>query len=380
VPQTLTDTAIRGAQPPPTGTTTIWDASLKGFGIRLSSGGAKSFIVLIASGRRQTIGRYPILSLSEARAEARRLLANKTLGKIRPLHVAFDDAKAAFLAERSKTLRPRTLADYTRLLARHYPYGRSSVGSIIPRMILSQLSKLPPAEKHHAFSAGRAFFRYCVAQHHVDRSPMADMEPPASSAPRQRVLTDRELGAVYKTARGGQTTFHSIIALCILTGQRRGELGRLERSWAADGKITIPAHVTKNKRLHAFPIGPAATSVLEAAPYLSDTYFFPAARDRVKGKPATVFNGWGKPKAAFDRELAEQGYQVAPWHIHDLRRCVSTGMAALRVPQVVVEKLLNHVSGGSLSQIAQVYNVHTYFDEMRDAVAKWEGYLQSLLA
>ena len=93
MPQTLTDTAIRGAQPPPTGTITLWDASLKGFGLRVSSGGAKSFIVLIASGRRQAIGRYPLISLSEARTEARRLLANKTLGKIRPVHVAFDDAK-----------------------------------------------------------------------------------------------------------------------------------------------------------------------------------------------------------------------------------------------------------------------------------------------
>lgn len=379
MPQTLTDTAIRGAQPPPTGTVTIWDASLKGFGLRVSRGGAKSFIVLIASGRRQAIGRYPLISLSEARTEARKLLANKTLGKIRPVHVAFDDAKAAFLAERAKTLRPKTLAEYTRILAKHYPYGRSSISSITPRVILSKHSKLPPAEKHHAFSVGRAFFRFCVAQHYIDRSPMTDMQPPSSSAPRQRVLTDRELRAVYKTARGGQTAFHRIIALCVLTGQRRGEIARLERSWVADGKITIPAHVTKNKRLHTFPLGSAATSVLEAAPQLSDTYFFPAARDRFKGKPATVFNGWGKPKAAFDRELAEQGYPVAPWHIHDLRRCVSSGMAALKVPQVVVEKLLNHVSGGSLSQIAQVYNVHSYFQEMREAVEKWEKHLQALV-
>jgi site-specific recombinase XerD len=122
-------------------------------------------------------------------------------------------AKAAFLAERAKTLRPRTLADYTYLLGKHFPYGRSSLGSITPRMILSQLSKLSPAEKRHAFATGRAFFRYCVSQHHIDRSPMTDMQPPASSVPRQRVLTDRELGAVYKTARGGQTTFHRIIAL-----------------------------------------------------------------------------------------------------------------------------------------------------------------------
>jgi hypothetical protein len=45
---------------------------------------------------------------------------------------------------------------------------------------------------------------------------------------------------------------------------------------------------------------------------------------------------------------------------------------------VVVEKLLNHVSGGSLSQIAAVYNVHAYFEEMRDAVEKWEAYLSRL--
>jgi integrase len=171
------------------------------------------------------------------------------------VHTAFDDAKGEFLAERAETLRSRTLADYKRLLARHYPYGRSSVGSITPRMILSVLTRLPPAERYHAFAAGRVFFRYCVSQHIIDRSPMTDMLPPSASSPRQRVLTDAELTAVYRTAIAGQTAFHRIIALCLLTGQRRGEIARLERSWAADGKITIPAHVTKNRRLHALGSG-----------------------------------------------------------------------------------------------------------------------------
>jgi hypothetical protein len=44
-------------------------------------------------------------------------------------------------------------------------------------------------------------------------------------------------------------------------------------------------------------------------------------------------------------------------------------MAALGVAQVVVEKLLNHVSGGTLSPIAQVYNRHSYMEEMRAAIA-----------
>jgi len=374
----FTDLAIKGAKAPATGNAYLWDTAVRGFGLRISTHGTKTFCVLIGSGRRHTIGRYPIVSLADARSEARRILAEKTLGKVKPTHTAFDDARAAFLGERAKTLRPRTLSDYTRLLARHFPYERGSISSITARMILSRLSKLPPAERHHAFAVGRAFFKFCVRQHIIDRSPMEDLEPPAGSTPRERVLSPDELYAVYKAAMEGRGTFHRIIALCLLTGQRRGELARLEWGWIKDATITIPSRVTKNKRTHTFPIGEAAQGLLRNTPRLSDTYVFPAARDRVKGKPATVFNGRGKPKETFDKELADKGYTVAPWRIHDLRRCVSSGMAALKVPQVVVEKLLNHVSGGSLSQIAAVYNVHAYFEEMRDAVEKWEAHLSRL--
>jgi hypothetical protein len=90
----LTDAAIRAAKPD----TTIWDASLRGFGVRAGKD-RKSFVVLIGSGRRQAIGAYPLLSLSDARTEARRILAEKTLGSVRPKHIAFDDARDDFLKE-----------------------------------------------------------------------------------------------------------------------------------------------------------------------------------------------------------------------------------------------------------------------------------------
>ena len=50
VPQ-LSDVAIRAARPPAAGTITLWDESLNGFGVRISKGGAKTFLVLIGSGR-----------------------------------------------------------------------------------------------------------------------------------------------------------------------------------------------------------------------------------------------------------------------------------------------------------------------------------------
>jgi integrase len=139
--------------------------------------------------------------------------------------------------------------------------------------------------------------------------------------------------------------------------------------------VTLPSWLTKNKRTHTFPIGLEAQSVIKSIPrLLGNPYLFPAARERVKGKPATVFNGFSKAKAAFATECGVNG-----WQLHDLRRTYSSNMAALGIPQIVVEKLLNHVSGGTQSPIAQVYNRYSYMQEMRAAVLKWEAYLASLL-
>jgi hypothetical protein len=47
----------------------------------------------ISNRRRQTIGRFPVLGLSEARTEAKKLLAEITLGKNKPKGISFEDAK-----------------------------------------------------------------------------------------------------------------------------------------------------------------------------------------------------------------------------------------------------------------------------------------------
>jgi integrase len=349
----------------------------------VSQGGTKTFIVLIGSGRRQAIGHYPLVSLSAARIEAKRLLAEKTLGKVRPKHIAFADALDEFLAASENKNRPRTVAEYRRLLGRHYPYGRTSIASIQSRDIQRRLAMLgnTPAERHAAFRAGRAFFRWCVQQRIIERSPLEHISLPPGSVSRERVLTDSELAAIYQTAIKGDTAFHRIVALLVLTGQRRGEIAGLERKWisGADRTITIPSTITKNRRTHIVPYGAAAAAVLATAPRIDDSPFvFPAARDRRKGKPATVFNGWSKAKAAFDHELAKQGKAVAPWTLHDLRRTFASGMQRLGVRVEVTEKLLNHVSG-TFSGITGVYQRHAYLDEMREALGNWETHLTKLL-
>jgi hypothetical protein len=54
----LTEIALRNAQASETGRLTLWDSVVQHFGVRITPAGAKTFIVLLGSGRRQAIGRY----------------------------------------------------------------------------------------------------------------------------------------------------------------------------------------------------------------------------------------------------------------------------------------------------------------------------------
>jgi integrase len=201
---------------------------------------------------------------------------------------------------------------------------------------------------------------------------MDDLVPPKPQAPRERVLDEKELQKLNNALRSPETPFTRICALLLLTGQRRGEIAHLEWGWIDGDTITLPSSVTKNKRAHTFPIGKRTQQIIESIPQEKDCpYLFPAGRKM--SDRTTVFNGWGKPKAAFDLACG-----VSDWMLHDLRRTVSSYMAALGIPQIVVEKLLNHVSGGTQSPISMVYNRHTYLEEMREAVLQWEDYLRRL--
>src|SRR2546430_929536 len=98
----LTDATIRALKVPQSGQADYWDETpgFKGFGVRVSQGGSKTFILLHGPARsRTTLGRYPILSLAKAREKAAIILAERVLG-IEPEAptIAFGDALTLFFA------------------------------------------------------------------------------------------------------------------------------------------------------------------------------------------------------------------------------------------------------------------------------------------
>lgn len=371
----LTDPLLRRLKPPAGAQPTYhWDAVLKGFGVRVSPKGTRTFVVLLGSGKRRTVGRYPELSLADARAAARRLIGEKMLGRVRPDRVAFDDAKALFLADKAH-LRESSLKSYRRRLERHFRFGRTSLADIAPRDIQGRLTKLrdTPGEQEHAFVAGKVFFQWCARQQFIDRSPMANLPHPRRSQPRERILSDTELAVVYRAAEKAPWPFGAIVQLLILTGQRRGEIAGLRWEYIEGQLVTLPGAITKNKRTHYLPLTPGARRVIDGLPHLGG-YVFPAARTHVRGNPTTVFNGWPKAMRQFRKAAG-----IDHFTLHDLRRTFSSGLASLGVAPHIIERCLNHVTG-VISGVAATYNRYAYEPEMRAALEAWERKVLDLVA
>jgi hypothetical protein len=77
MPQNFTDLMLRKLTSEGQARLEIWDARIPGFGMRVSSAGTKTFVLVYrhrGRPRRLTLGRYPILSLADARTKATQAL------------------------------------------------------------------------------------------------------------------------------------------------------------------------------------------------------------------------------------------------------------------------------------------------------------------
>jgi integrase len=365
----LTDLLIKRLKPPKPGATkqvTYFDDQQKGLGIRVSVGGTKSFIVMYGKRRKlRTLGRYPTLKLAEARRKAKQLLGEvvATRDGDRP-SLSFSEARERFLEDARMRTRASTYTEYARLLNKHFLFSKPVIG-VTRQDIANVIEGLreSPSTAAHAFMAIKVMMNWAEARGLIQASPVPAIKFKQSS--RSRVLTDDELRAVWKRAGEIGHPYGTVVKLLVLTGQRRGEIAALRRSWIKDDAITFPTSITKNKREHRIPIGPLTNEIIESIPDTGEL-LFPA-----RGKPDQPLNGWAKAKREFDKPLSFSNYTL-----HDLRRTYSSNLAKLGVPIHVTERLLNHVTG-TISGVAAVYNRHSYWSEMVEAVRVIDSYLPS---
>ena len=384
----LNDLKIRNLPKPERGQFEIWDTRLPGFGVRVSHGGAKSFVLVYrfhGRGRRMTLGRYGILSVADARKLAHQALRAVALGedpgadKLKARRVPDVEKFDAFVGHFVRTYatpKNRTAGETERLLRREFVrhWGSRSISSITKHDVLQVLDGIMAsgtyASANAALASVRKLFNWAVERGMLEKSPCAGVTTPAKLVTRDRVLTDAELRSVWLALQGMGYPYGPFAQVLLLTGQRKGEVAGMR--WAEldfdQALWSIPAQRNKSGRAHVVPLTGSVVDLLKGLPVLSPELVFPA---RDTARTIHDFSRW-------KRQLDEAS-KVSEWRLHDLRRTAATGMARVGVHPHVVERVLNH-STGTLGGVTGVYNRFGYLPEMRTALERWEAHVLNIVS
>jgi integrase len=345
--------------------------------------------------RRMTIGHAPGLIPADARKAAQHFAGLVAIGRCpaserkaarrsskienQPVRDQVERVAAQYLKHHRARVRASTYRETARVFTVEIlPAWRgrrlSEISKQDVRTLVDKIAKRPaPVSANRGLASIKAFFNWAISVDVITKaSPAATIRPPAPETARERVLTDDELGAVWRPSHGlGE--YGAIVRLLILTGQRRGEVAGM--TWAEldlAAKIwRLPAARAKNNRQHVIPLSAQAIDVLRP--------LCPAFEIGVSATPIFQPVGFSQSKAKLDAELkGAAGLQLQPWTLHDLRRTCASGMASLGVAPHVIEACLNHQSG-VIRGVAAVYNRCRYEPEKRAALEGWAAHVANLV-
>lgn len=340
-----------------------YDDVLKGFGVRVTSGGTKAFFVekLVNNKlRRITIGRYPELTVEQARKEAQKLLGKIATG-IDPLaerreqkakSVTLEQVFNDYLNAR-KTLKQTTITDYHRIMKESFHDWRNKpLLSITKDMIAKRHATRGEASEARANLAMRflrALFNFAAGEYEDAKGQSLILENPVKRLShtrawyrvqrRQTMIKAHELPAWYNAvmdfqderSTGKSAIMRDYFLLILFTGLRREEAVRLTWDQVDLVAKTITITDTKNHQKHVLPLSDFLYNLLKSRQQNSATQF--------------VFPGCGKtgyivePRKAMKKVIEKSGVSFT---LHDLRRTFITIAESLDIPAYALKRLMNH--------------------------------------
>ena len=154
---------------------------------------------------------------------------------------------------------------------------------------------------------------------------------------------------------------------------RKGELvmARVDEFDFKRAMWVLPAERTKTGAAIDIPLSAPAVEALRELKRLGEgsEYLLPARKAQDRMLPHIHENTLNVALSKVRKLMPD----VENFTIHDLRRTARTHLAALKVAPHIAEKCLNHKVKG----VEGTYDRHDYYDERRDALAKWAEFLEA---
>jgi integrase len=350
----------------PAGNKIKYDATTKGFGIRVTASGGKAFVLSYRAGRRDrrlTIGTFGDWTTDQAREKAaehkRRIKdgadpmlqreAARTALLVRELIDQFD-------TEHLPSLRPTTQHFYRRELriAIRPTLGGLTVAGVTSADIQNMHRKIVArgvsASANNALSTVSALFAFAVKQGMRPDNPAKGVEW-APKHPKERFLTAAERVRLEKVLDSPRLHINTVsdtntitcsnaLRLFLLTGARLSET--ITATWSQidlqGATWTKPHSSTKQKKIHRAPLSPQAVALLtKMRATTSGPFVFPARR--IDGRPiaplcvTTIEHFWrGVRKLAGIEDV----------RLHDLRHSFASGLASTGASLQVIGALIGH--------------------------------------
>jgi integrase len=371
--------------PPGLGEAFFWDAGCRGFGMRVLISVRRSWLYQYRDEHKRTrriaLGDVSAVDLDAARTSARQHAATVTKGgnpsvqrRSRRRAASVIDLVDPYLEQVKAEQRPRSYKETERHLRRHAaPLHHDRVEAVQRRDIAALLERVKkhsgPIAANRVRAALSAMWTWGLRTGRIesDSNPVSfTVRQPEKS--RERTLADAEIRAIWN-ATAGHDDYSRIVRLCLLTGCRREEVGRLRWDEVGEDRLSIGASRMKGGISHEIPILPMISSALPVKP--SD-----AAVVNVFGRSGTGYSGWSKSKKALDIRIAQAGSGLAPWGLHDLRRTLSTRLHDAGVEPIVIEALLAHKQQG----VAAVYNRASFREAKKAAVKQWHSVICNIVS
>ncbi len=341
---------------------TVWDADLKGFGVRVNARGSKAFVAYYRVNGRQrlvTLGRYGKLKVEQARRLAFKHISQALEG-VDNAKVAQDARKGTTIAE----LGARFLAEYVAVHLKPSSaaeYRRSVDLFITPKIGKSKvtdLDRVTVGDVHHKmrhipYQANRTLgvLSKMMTQAEVWGLREEGTNPCRSvkkykERKRERFLTSAELVRLSEVLDAEEAEAPSAITayrLLILTGCRLGEIQTLQWSFVdlESQVIRLPDSKTGEKTVY---LGPDAVAVLKAIP-------------RIDGNPYVIT---GKEQGAYLTDLQKpwrrmrKRAELEDVRIHDLRHTFASHAVGLGQSLPMIGKLLGHTQTQTTARYAHL--------------------------
>ncbi|AMY10571.1 Prophage CP4-57 integrase [Luteitalea pratensis] len=392
-----------------TGRAEYVDTTTPGLALRVGPR-AKTWVALYKTAggqvRRQTLGRYPFVSLQDARIAA--------CDAMRSVHAGADPqaerkaaehdtfgALATLYIERHAKKRKRTWQEDERILTRDLlPTWRDvPVRQLTRRTIREHLDAIAdraPVMANRVAALVSKILNFGVDREWLDANPAARLAKPTRERSRERVLTDNEIRALWSALADAESTYRRVaqdgrvteaktgdtpllrpmladwLRVRLLTAQRGGEVIRMR--WAEldldAATWMIPSETTKNKVAHVVPLAGPVVEILrrrradvdEGVPWVfpNDLLRGPAA-DRAKKVALSTF----LPTSADVRG-------------HDLRRTAASGMGRLGIGRETIARVLNHTDRGP--RATAIYDRFDRLPQKREALEAWSTELHRIVA